>query len=243
MPLISVRQKFVEFSGRYDLVKDEESWADNGANFFIRAGQKWLDRFSDIYQSQARHFASLAIDQWFSLIPNIRTVEDVWVSDSEGNKWKLEKLTFEDFKAEFPINPSLTDSGLVVFYTSASLRVSPETVGTITIDKFGPISYSDVTKNHWNYTGLLFLPPTDEVLTLEVWGKFYQPTLTLDSDRNFWSEENEFILVLASCRALEISYRNTAGVKDWQMAIESEMQGLEFDFVDQISTGYTQMEG
>lgn len=244
MTLAAVRRKFIEFTGRYDLVTDIESYLDNGANFFIQSGQKWLDRYADIFQSRAISFHTIAVGGWYVLIPNIRAIENVWFSNADGEKWQLEKVELATLKTEFGGDPAdFANSCRSLIYAPTTLRVSPEVVGTITLDHFGTTIYSDATKSHWGYQGLVFLPPTDSVITLEVHGLFYQPLLTLDASQNFWSEEQPFILVLAAARALEISYRNSAGVRDWEEAIASEVRGLEFDLVAQESAGYTQMEG
>ena len=47
-----VRDKFVEISGRYDLITATNE--DNGADFFLNAGQKYLDRFLDAGKAIAR---------------------------------------------------------------------------------------------------------------------------------------------------------------------------------------------
>ena len=44
MNLKEIREQFVKRSGRYDLVSSTTNWTDNGADFFIRNGQKLLDR-------------------------------------------------------------------------------------------------------------------------------------------------------------------------------------------------------
>jgi len=243
MSLLSVRKHFVEFTGRYDLVKDSVSYGDNGADFFIRAGQKWLDRFADIYQSDARRYVEIEIGGWYTIVPNIRSIKEVYISNNDGVKSRLKKVSFKELRDSFPSDPSLIDAGTTLIYSPTNLRVIPEVPNVITIDTFGPITYEIDDENHWNFTGLVFLPPTIEPIILEVHGSFYQHILSTDSSANFWSEEQEFILVLAASRALEISYRNMTGVRDWEAAIYSELQGLEFDLVQQQSSGYTQMEG
>ena len=48
---------------------------------------------------------------------------------------------------------------------------------------------------------------------------------------------------MAANRQLEVDYRNTAGVKDWEMAIQSEMLGLGKDLVEEHVAEVSQMEG
>ena len=74
MTLLSVRQRFVDLSGRYDLVIDSINWANNGADFFIQAGQRWLDRSGIIPKSDSKYYKALAEGAWYDLIPDCRNV-------------------------------------------------------------------------------------------------------------------------------------------------------------------------
>ena len=256
MTLLAVRQHLVELSGRYDLVVDSLNWANAGADFFIQAGQRWLDRSGIIPKSDAKYYKVLAEGAWYDLIPNCRNIKEVWISNSDGNKWKLTKRELGDmlyFSAndESLRNPSLIPidvdgnnilkdpgqltKGSPINYTPVVVRTSPEVVGTVTIDRFGPATYNDTTQDHYNLDGIVFLPPAKSGHVLEVIGQFYQPKLTVDGDKNFWSEQEEFILVLAACRAIEVTMRNQQGVADWESAIRNETMGLEFDLIEEMS--------
>ena len=256
MTLLSVRQRFVELSGRYDLVTDSINWANAGADFFIQAGQRWLDRSGIIHKSDSKYYKILVEGAWYDLIPDCRNVKSVWVSNSDGNKWKLNKRDLGDmlyFSAndESLRNPSLIPvdvdgsnilkdpgqltKGSPINYVPVVIRTMPEVGGTVTIDRFGPATYSDATQDHYNLDGIVFLPPVKAGHILEVTGQFYQPKLTKDSDKNFWTEQEEFILVLAACRANEVTMRNQAGVADWESAIRNETLGMEFDLIEEES--------
>lgn len=239
MSLLDVRRQFIQFTGRYDLITDEETYRNNGADFFIQSGQSWLDKIAQIYKSESRHYSSVAIGEWYKLISNCRAVHEVWVSTAESRK-ELKRYSYREFRTAYPKTPTLADAGTIHAYAPGILRASPETTGIITVDKFGPLEFTEVG-NYWPLTGILFMAPPNEPVTLEVLGNFSQPKLTLDTDKNYWTEEQPFILTLAACRAVEISYRNTTGVLDWEGAVRNELQGLEFDLVDQESHGITQI--
>ena len=96
MTLVIARQHLVELSGRYDLVVDNVNWANQGADFFLQAGQRWLDRTSTIFQSGARYYKNLTQGAWFDLVPDCRAIQEVWISNSLGTKWKLMKRDFGD---------------------------------------------------------------------------------------------------------------------------------------------------
>ena len=264
MTLVSVRQHLVELSGRYDLVVDSINWANNGADFFIQAGQRWLDRSGVIPKSDARYYKALAEGAWYDLIPNCRNIKEVWISNSDGNKWKLTKRELGDmlyFSANDAsiVNPSfiprevrgdniLKDPGQLtngspINYVPVVVRTSPEVVGTVTIDRFGPVTYTDATQDHYNVDGIVFLPPARAGHVIEVTGQFHQPKLVADQDKNFWTEQEEFILVLAACRAIEVTMRNQQGVADWESAIRNETMGMEFDLVEELSAESRGMDG
>ena len=264
MTLLATRQHLVELSGRYDLVIDNLNWANNGADFFIQSGQRWLDRTATISKSTAKYYKTLAIGAWYDLIPNCRSIKEVWVSNSDGNKWRLIKRDMSEIMyystntaialrpAFIPIDarengllkdPALLVNSAPINYSPIVLRSMPQVTGTVTIGQFGPAIYSDVTQNHYNLDGLMFLPPVTAGHILEVTGQFYQPRLVVDTDQNFWTEQEEFILVLAACRAIEITMRNQQGVADWESAIMNELKGLEFDEVEEESAEITEIRG
>ncbi len=263
MTLVLARQHLVELSGRYDLVVDNINWADAGADFFIQAGQRWLDRNSAIYQSGARYYKTLAQGAWYDLIPDCRAIQEVWVSNSNGSKWKLQKRDYGDILYEVSIassqaadsliprtiyqGSSLVDPGGIragapISYTPIVLRTVPDSSGIATIDQFGPVSYTSAT-SQYDVDGVVFLPPATVGHVLEARGLFYQPKLESDNDKNFWTEKEEFTLVLAACRAIEVSLRNQQGVADWESAIASELRGIEFDLVDEESSETHSMRG
>lgn len=245
MSLLDVRKEFIEFSGRYDLVRDpyENDWHDMGANKFIYAGQRWLDRTFETVKTYARWFGTIAIGTWYVIVPELRVPQEVWMSlSAEGHKWKLCPDDLNDIRRCFATDPATIDNGMPGRWAPASIRVVPEVSGEITIDMFGSVIYT-VDGDHFSNNGIVWMAPTDRETTVEVFGKFYQPRLVNDADENYWSSEESLILAMAACRALEHSYRNIQGVNDWTNSIRGEMLGLEFDLVDQETINVKQMEG
>lgn len=236
MTLLEIRTKFIELSGRYDLITDTESYQDAGADFFILSGQRWLDRTFEVLKSSANFYATLAHGSWYVLIPECRVIKGVWVTNTTGVIGELKSLSYERMRrcyTQTPIEP-----GCPHFYAPCSIRTHPEVAGQLTVPP-GTI----VMEDNFPYNAIVLNVPVNEGVQIQVQGYFYQTPLVNDTDQNFWSTQHPWILVLAAMRAMEIAQRNREGVADWETAIRSEMLGLEYDYVDQVSFPVKQMEG
>jgi hypothetical protein len=242
MTLRATRETFVKYSGRYDLVVDTTNWADNGANFFIRAGQKWLDSRFLIARSKGVFFQYIGTGSWYVIIPSARVVHSVWLSDAANIRWEVKRTSVSLLREMFPGDLAQISPDIPQFYAPIALHAIPEVLDTITVDQLGQTGYT-VTGDIFNFNGIVFGPPTEKEMTIEVTGMFYQPRLNDDTDENYWTKEFENVLAMAACRELEISYRNTAGINDWENSIKSELLGEEFDLADTESAGIRQMEG
>ena len=75
MNLLQLRVKFREISGRFDLVNDDGS--DNGADFFINEGRKYLDRLDETQKSWASCFRWLEIGKFSVSFPYCRAIKEV----------------------------------------------------------------------------------------------------------------------------------------------------------------------
>ena len=243
MDLVTLRQKFVELTGRYDLVEDTTDWADAGADFFINAGLKYLDRSETIKKTFARSFPQVTSGDWYAIFENCRAIKEVWCSNSAGERWKLEKKDFNVLRSAYADIPSNLDGGDPTYYSPVqTLRNASETAGQMTIDYF----YSTETTedyDHFTYNALIFMPPADATFRLEIVGMFDTPELSDDDDENFWSAVHPLALVMAGGRALEISYRNTQGAKDWERSILMELGGFGRDAVEEEVSEISEMEG
>ena len=237
MNLLEIRTKFTELSGRYDFVTDTESYGDNGANFLILSGQRWLDRTFEILKSSANYYTTLSQGNWYILVPECRTIKSVWVSSQNVRINELKPLSLERMRRCYA-EPDANNIGCPHHYAPCSIRTQPEVAGQSTI-RPGTI----VLEDNFPYNAIAFDTAVSDGTQIEVNGYFYQSPLVYDTDENFWSTQHPWILVLATMRAMEIAHRNREGVADWETAIRSELQGLEYDYVDQLSLPIRQMEG
>ena len=243
MDLVTLRQQFVRITGRYDLVVDTTDWEDNGADFYINAGIKYLDRLETTKKSYSRAFPEVTSDDWYAVFQNCRAIKEVWCSNSDGERWQLVKRDFALLRAAYNELPANLDSSEPIYYSPVqTLRKDVETADQMTIDYF----YNDETteaNNNFKYNAIVFMPPADDTYRLEIYGLFDTPELSDDEDENYWSDVHPMALVMAGARALEIMYRNTQGAKDWERSIAIELSGFGMDLVEEEIAEVTQMEG
>lgn len=247
MDLGEIRAAFVKRSGRYDLViagaTPPEEGADSGADFYINSGQRFLDRLHNVHKSVGRVFKSVAAGRNYILFEDCRAIKEAWCMNSES-RTQLDKHDMADIRLAYAKPVSLLDNGVPLYYAPAVLRTIPESDRMI-IDEFeGIIDYADVAFGmHYNYNGIIFMPPADGDYVIEVWGLFYSPELSAEDDKSFWSVVHPSVLLMAAMRELEVVYRNTEGVKDWENAINSELVPISKDIVEEDIADADQMKG
>ena len=64
-----------------------------------------------------------------------------------------------------------------------------------------------------------------------------------DTDENYWSIEHPMLLLYAALYEMEVSYRNTEGAKDWDLALSRELADLDKDTVEEEVHDADFMEG
>jgi len=255
MNLLETRIALVNRTGRFDLVKNTEDYVDNGANSYIQEAARWLDRKYFIDKAYGRFFKKLSVGAYGVLVPEARVIKEVWIADSDSRK-RLRKFDLDDLRGPLGYNKpfSQMDKGRPISYAPTYVRMVPETV-ELTIENAGPIvGYADVmigqtfqpstaSNSSTSYNGILFMPPTDGEYSVEVVGFFYSMKMTKDEDQNQWSVVYPDVLLMATCRQLEIFNRNTEGVNDWTRAVEEEMFGILADGLEEQTEEFDQMEG
>lgn len=242
--LLVARQKFCQLSGRPDLALPlnesggtTEFGTDNGADFFITAGQDYLDRLQSTPKEQGRIFDSVAINAWYLTFQKSRAIMEVWVNSDKG-RWELEKVSLGSLKKYYASLRADTDSGQVAYYAPASLRA----IDAADIDDKGAF-FNYIMAASDDYNGIIFMPPTEEALVVEIVGKFYSDTLSSNSSQSFWTQNHMMTLVWSALRQLEISYRNTEGARDWKEAIDESIVGIDKDVVEEIIADTEEMDG
>jgi len=204
--LLEIRTQFAKLSGRYDLV--DGSFADNGADYYIKAGIKFLDRRVGFDKDIVKEITAVSIGDYSLDVDNQRSIKEVWFVTSSGSK-------------------------LLTYLTPIAMR-----------ELFSDSSFADVdnaTTTYWTMAldtdqlgsvGIVTMPPTDIDGDLEVWFKRSTPWPSAEDAENFWMTNFEDVCVNAALYKLEVSYRNTAGARDWLASMELDLLGIEKDTVD-----------
>lgn len=239
MNLLQIRTKFRELSGRFDLVSD--TYADTGADFFINEGRKFLDRLDETQKSWASCFRFMETGFWSVQFPYCRAIKEVWAATTES-RWQLEKKKLQDLIEGYLTGlPSSREVGTPLYYSPCISRYVPENATVLDIESF--IGWVDIPSgNAHEYNAILVNVPTSEKLTITINGLFYSAELVNDTDKNYWSEVHPMLLYMAAMRAVEISNRNTQGVKDWENSIGFEMKQLGMDLVEELIAEVSEME-
>jgi hypothetical protein len=239
MSLLDVRLQFREVTGRADLVNEDGT--DNGADYYINAGQRYLDRKAENQKSVARYFVKPALNANLATFVDCRSIKEVWISNGT-TRVQLTTKTIQELRELYP--EIAQTSGQPLYYSPAYLRITPEFDRIDTAAFTTAYGAQDVLlTTHYKYNGVLFYPPSDGTWIMEVWGYFYSPKLEEDADESYWTEMHPEVLVMGAAYMLEAMNRNTQGMKDWDGAISTHLSGIEMDMIEEDVTSWSEMEG
>lgn len=218
MNLLDIRKWFVRESGRYDLVLDDVLWEDSGADAYINAGQRMLDRLVDITTAQHTYADSCTVGDMVFPVPECRSIKEVlvWTDD------------------EVPVMLAKSFDNPLLFSKTAH-----DSSGRPT--KYLPTNNRDARDKV--YTALLLYPIPDNNYYIEVRGYFYSPSLTTPTSESYWTIDHPSLLVMAAQCQLEMFSRNSEGVRDWMESINLLLTGINYDSREQDTTDIGRLGG
>jgi hypothetical protein len=250
MDYSDVRKKFAELSGRWDLLTS--TYEDAGADFFLNAGQKYLDRMMDTGKMNARYPVIMAAGTIVAKTVGLRSIREVWVVNVDG-KTQLSPCSLQMLREYYSEESANVAQGCPAYYAPAILRPFPDTLASTTgmYDVEDLLLYSGTAPaQHFNYNGIIVMPPPDSIYTLQIWGLFYSPTLsaTLSGSvwtqvKSFWTEVHPEILIEAAIYKLHSLYNNTTAAADYKTALFEDVTGMNHDAADEDCTGSMVMGG
>lgn len=247
--LIELRRMLVQQSGHAELVADyeNEDWADNGADHFIQAGQRFCDDQFQYHKSEAWFYAALAAGESLVTFTNARIIKQVWLNYTGGNRVLLERLTLDKMREEYT-EPLLSDEtqGTPAYWVPAVLGLAPQqyTETALSFDADGITDHNLIMfGNHYPYKGIYIMPPADGDYTIEIKAEWYSYEMCEDSDVSFWSQYPELIL-MAARRQMEIDlHRNSTGAQDFEAPLMRSLMKLSHNLVAEEWSGPTKVRG
>lgn len=241
MTLLELRTQLIEVSGRYDLVVDAITFVDNGANFYINSAIKMLDRLLGLPATKAKLYFPLAAGEYaITFQHSCRVIEQVWINDNTS-RTQLGKISLGDLKYLYNGLASAADQGTPIVYALTELRAL-ETTARDSLGTFINKTW-DETDTKYDYRGIVIAPPADTNFVVEIDGFFKSATLSSDSDENYWTLEEEDLLLRTAMYKLEAFSRGTENAKNWLSAIVADVHEIGKDIAQEESTDITQTEG
>lgn len=237
MNLLALRTQFVKISGRYDLVVDTTVWADNGADFYIQAGQNFLDRLRDTPKSYNSIFTKLETGEWYVTFSKCRSIREVWINNTEGRS-QLEKKTMSWLYEEYSSTVASTDQGTPLYYCPARLR----STDNIDQDELG-VFFNYTEDSSSELRGIIILGAPDEDIVVETQGLFYSDELDRDISTSYWTDNWPETLVKATMHQLATFQRDHTDAANWLKAIYSDLEGIDKDSVDEMISDINQIKG
>ena len=221
--LQEIRQKFIERSGRIDLATDGlAATTDNGADWFINAGQRFLDRELPDPNATLLSSHSVSAGDYAIEIARLRAPLEVWRVDGDGARVCLVRLTLDGAKRLYGQSFASIEAGTPAAWCVAR-NIASATPST--------------------NLSVYILPPTEEATTIEVMGTYYTADLSANADVSYWSERHPDLLILAALYQLEISMRNTEGSKDWLLPLQRALLTIDHDNAQSESVDKYELEG
>lgn len=224
MTLSEIRKQFIEQSGRYDLGIQQEdgSFLDNGADYYINSGLRYLDGAIDLPKSYQIKEIILPANTSILTINNLLKVIKVYYQTEKGSWYPLTYIYKHHF---LELYPNALDNNETV-----SLNNS--------LESYTIINAIDNTSLFAGLT-IIFNCKLDSDINIRIEYSTIS-TLKSDTDYTYFSVNYPELVVYAACYQLEAGYRNSEGMKDWLNAMQPILSSIDNhtilqDIVDEIT--------
>lgn len=233
-----IRDKFIELSGRYDLIT--ATGEDNGADIYLNAGQRYLDTLLDGRKTRAINLTKPASGEKRIVLENLRAVHKVSIFNSD-EMTMMEKISSDNM---YYLNSSTILPGRPIYYSVAELRPYPDNVTGTALTNILNKESVVADNNHYLLRGIFIYPSTDGSYTIAIEGSFYSPKLSANlsegvfiSTKSFWSEEHPFTLISAGMYKLETMRNNEREINKWKEVIIADIISINSDIYEEESQG------
>ncbi len=226
MTLVEIRERLIIATGRTDLVVDTTNYADDGADWYIQAGQRFLDDELPTPKSLAEVEKTISAGDASVSFPNIRAIETVRLQESGEQPSFLDRVPLREFYNRF---------GDLTYLQNQAEQDKP-TRYALGIHRDGSASATELSERL-----IVFHPRADKEYTLVITTAYFSTPLEQDSDESWWSLQYPEVLVLAARRAIEIDHRNRQGVQEFERQIQKRVQQIDSNLVQEDSFNKGQM--
>jgi hypothetical protein len=169
-----IRKMFCERSGRYDLMNTD--YTDNGADFFINAGQRHLDRLQNTGKMQAKNIQSVVAGTIQVKVAGLRSVLKVWAGNSTDGLIELKPASLAYLRGLYEKQLGDVDHGTPEWYAPAIFRPAIDTLSLTGLYDADDLIPS--TTGHYTYSGIIIMPPPDETYYISIYGLYYSPEIS-----------------------------------------------------------------
>ncbi len=246
--LSDVRYRFIVSSHRRDLITggDLSTNADDGANWYINAGIRYLDHIIGHNQKTARFNYAMSIGDYYRLFTDLEDVLRVVFKKADGTAIDFSTctnsgaMTIRDFREAYSGAASLWESGDPVAWARTVIRRR----GSTDYSGDGILDYADTSATDTDAYGniqLIWYPKLEEAMTLEVWGHAKEDNLSDDGDYNFWTTEHPDLVVAAAMRMVHVDMNNKSGVAAQEAYIMPMLDKIDSRQVEQELSDYPDM--
>lgn len=239
-----IKTLVIEMSGRQDLTETMYTGVTK-FDFFLNAALKLLDISQGTPESKRWLMKDIAIGDHTLQFQNARVIHEVWFANADG-RYQLEKKTLKWIRSNYSDALADISTGMPLYYAVDVIHLAPQQqdLGEV-LPPPGEFTYdydNILFGASYGYNGIVWMPPTDEVYTVEVLADFYS-LLTEDGDSNYWSVQYPNVLVQAVLFAIEVFYRNTTGMNDYLNSLRPFLQGIDYNIAEQDAKDINEMEG
>lgn len=228
MTLLELREQLVRASGRTDLVVDTQAFANDGADFYIRSGQRYLDDKLPTQKSKAEVSRTLSVGDSTVSFPRVRSILKVRIQET-GNSEK------PDLLEEYPLHEFYDHFGDKEYIQAEADQGKPKRYALGILRDDSPLAVEESEHQ------ILFHPPSDDSYDLVITAGYFSAELRNDTDESFWSIVYPDVLIMAARRRLEIEHRNRQGAEEFERHIRQKLQDVDSNLVKQDSSGKDQM--
>lgn len=243
MDYLDIRKKFCEISGRRDLQNSD--YTDNGADFFLNAGQRHLDRMIEGGKIRARSVNPVTAGSIVVPVLGLRAVKEVWYTKTDGTElYQLSKESLNAIRNYYESKLSTNTGDAPYYYAPAQFRPYPDNIASASWSGYQDIEDLLLGDTHYNYHGVVIMPSPTVNCYISIIGLFYSPTLsatlsgaTWTQTKSFWTEQHPDTLISAAMYKMETLYHNQGAAADSKNAMTEGVLGLDYDFAEEDIAG------